>query len=280
MLFAFLAAIFESIYVIGTKKLLVLKERVDYSAFLIVLFVFLFFGTLILWPFFGYISSDFFQLKYFLLIGLLVILSVFWNILYYRCLHEEKLVEFELIIMVYPLATIFLASIFIPREFSIHIFIAGIVASIALILSHIKRKHIAFNKIEKKLLFTVFLMASEAIVARYLLDVMSSVSLYAIRTGLMLGVFLVLFRSHIHRIKINKIIFYQFLLALLAIAFTVFLLEGYIRIGVAFTILIMLLQPIITFIWAHFKDKEPFPLKKIIAAGIIIGAIVYAYLFK
>lgn len=278
MTFAILAAVIEFIYIVGTRRFLALKKHVNYKTFLLVLFIALFLGSLAFWPSFGHVNASFLSLKYILIFIALIVVAVLWNLLYYRGLHEEKLVEFELITMVYPLATIILASIFLPQEFDLQIFFAGIIATLALIFSHIKYHHLRFNKIEKKLLWTVVLMAIESILVRYLLEVMSPLSLYCVRTGVMLAVFLVIFRKEVKLIKSNIYLVYQIVLAIFGIGFMVFEFEAYTRIGVSFTILVLLLTPVLTFLWAHFKEKESFPIKKMLAAAVIIAAIIYAYL--
>lgn len=279
MVFAFLASISEFIYIVGTKKFLELRKHANYGSFLIVLFAFLFLGSLCLWPRMGFVDlGQFFSFKYILLFLGMIVVSISVNLLYYRGLHEDKLVEFDLVTMTYPVITIFLASVLLPDEFSINIFIAGIVASVALLFSHMKRRHIRFNKMEKKLLLLVFFSAIETLLFRFLLDIMSSVSLYVIRTGMIFLVYLVLYRKNIKHIKFDKLMFYQFLLAVMAVIFMVLEFEAYLAIGVSFTILIMLITPVLTFLWAHYEEHESFPVNKIIGAIVIIGAIIYAYL--
>lgn len=278
MLFAILAAVIEFVYIVGTKKFLALKKHLNYKVFILVLFIFLFLGSLVVWPFFAHVSFEFLSFKYISIFLAMIAVAVGWNVLYYRGLHEEKLVEFELITMIYPLAAIFLASIFLPYEFNIQVFVAGIIASMALIFSHTKSRHLRFNKVEKRLIWTILLMAIESILIRYMLEVMSSAALYCIRTGMILAVFMLMYKGEVKKIKFDRYLFFQAILASLGVALMVFKFEAYTSIDVSFTTLIALLTPILTFIWAHFKEKESFPLKKIIAALVIIGAILYAYL--
>ena len=124
-MFAFVAAISQAAGII-VDKIVLTRRRVETRVFIPILFLFLAFLTAILIPFLGYVSSDFFQVKYILFFLAMLVTAIIWNFFYYRGAQKEKVQEFELIIMFQPLMTILLAAIFIEKDVNIYLFIASI----------------------------------------------------------------------------------------------------------------------------------------------------------
>lgn len=275
MLYAILAALGFAAYVIYNKEVFV---RFNFSVrnYVPLLFIFLFVISLALFPWLGEIKPEALNLKYLGLLGLTVILAIGWNKLFYAGLKKENLAEFELITMLYPLVTIFLAAVFIPKEWNIHIFIAGVIGGLALVFSHIKYHHLRFKKMETTLLWCVLLMGAEAIVQRYLLDVLSPIAFYTIRTGIMMLVYPFILKPHWKEFNKTQI-GAAFVLAAIAVFFMVMQFYSFIKLGVGFTVLAILIQPILVFSYALIIRGEKFQARKIIAAVIIIMAIIYAY---
>lgn len=278
MIYAILATLGFSAYVIINKEVFS-RLKLSVKNYVPLLFVFLFLISLALFPRFGEIQSEALSLRYITLFVVMIILALTWNRLYYSGMKKESLVEFELITMLYPLATIFLAAVFLPFERDIHIFIAGVVAGLALLFSHLKKDHIHFKKMEAVLLWCVVLMASEQIMQRYLLEVYSPIALYAVRTGIMALIYPFYLKPNWKEFNV-KVVGSIFLLAVIAIFFISMQLYAYKSLGVEFTILVFMLQPILVFIYAMIARGEKFKGKKILAALVIITAIIYAYLMK
>lgn len=255
-------------------------KKIDYQSFYIVLFLFLSLISLCFWPFLGKVTGNLLSLKAIGLMSGLIVSAACWNILYYKGLKKVSLTEFEVITMIYPLLTIFLAGFLIPKDFNIYVFVSGIIASVSLVVSHMRGKHISFNGNQRMLIFTVFFMSIEAIFVKYLLDYMSPLALYSIRCVFVFIIFLIIYGVKNIFSQDKYLLFLQFLLALIGVTFMVSQYKAYAEIGVGFTILIVLLNPIIAFLWAHFQEKESLPIKKIIAAIIIIACIGFAYYMK
>lgn len=274
MLYAILATLGFSAYVVLNKEVFS-RTKLSVRNYVPLLFVFLFLISFALFPWFGEIKPEALSLKYIGLFALMILLVISWNKLYYNGLKKESLVEFELITMLYPLATIFLAAILLPYERNIHIFLAGVIAGLVLIFSHIKSHHVHFRKMELVLLWCVILMAAEQIIQRYLLEVYSPIALYCIRTGVVALIYPFMFRPNWKEFNF-KIIGSVFLLGALAVFFTAMQLYAYQTIGVAFTILILLIQPVLVFTYGRIIRGEKFKGRKILAALVIIAAIIYA----
>lgn len=278
MIYAIIAGIVQAVYIIASKELF-LKKRISVNLYTSLLFMGLFLVSLAIFPYLGKIDPGFWQTKYILLFILMVLVVVAWNCMYYKALNKEKITEFELIAMTYPLITVFLATILLPFERSWQIIIAGLVASMALILSHIRKHHLRFGEIDRLLLLAIFLMAIEAVLDRYLLEVLSPVALYCFRTGFVALILPFVLKPNYRETDFKKVGTIS-LLSISAVCFFSLQLYSYQKIGVAFTVLIMLIQPILVFIYAMHIKGEKFQIKKVIAAIIIVISIIYAYLTK
>lgn len=278
MLYAILAALGYSAYVIYNKEVFV-RLNLSVRNYVPLLFVFLFIISLALFPWFGKIDAEAFSFKYLGLMVLTVVLAIGWNKLFYAGLKKENLAEFELITMLYPLATIFLAAFLIPKEWNINIFIAGLVGGLALLFSHLQHHHLHFKKMETALLWCVVLMGLEAIVQRYLLEVYSPVALYCVRTGIMMLFYPLILKPNWKEINTKQVVA-TLILAAIAVFFMAMQFYSYINLGVGFTVLVLLIQPILVFAYAMIIRGEKFQARKIVAALIIIMAIVYAYIMK
>src|SRR6185369_2948742 len=75
--------------------------------------------------------------QYVFYVILMILLAIMWNIFYYQGLKKEKIIEFEMILLLTPLATVLMAALFFPEEFNPPVFWASLIASLALILSHV-----------------------------------------------------------------------------------------------------------------------------------------------
>ena len=179
----FIATIASAAGVIMDKFILT-RRKMEIHVVVPVLFMFLFLTVIILFPFLGKISPQIFELKYILMFFGMLITGIIWNLFYYRGIQSEKVQDFELILMFQPLFTIILASIFLKGENNFRIEIAAIVAAVALILSQVKKHHLVCSSGALQMMLAVVVMSVELIFIRVLLDVLSPVALYAIRTGI------------------------------------------------------------------------------------------------
>lgn len=161
-MFPFIAAISQATGVI-VDKIVLTRREVELRVFIPVLFLFLMLSTGILMPRFGWVKPEIFELKYILVFLAMVTTAIIWNVFYYRGAQKEKVHEFELIMMFQPLFTIFLAAVLIEKNVNAHIFIASIVAAIALIVAHLKRMHFEFNEYSWGLIWAVVFISVEII---------------------------------------------------------------------------------------------------------------------
>jgi len=256
-------------------KITLTRNRVELRVFIPIVFICLFFLTAVLFPWLGWISTDFTALKYQLLFWAMIVVAIAWNFFYYKGAQAEKVHDFELIIMGQPLVTILLASIFLANEQNWHIVIAAIVASVALIISRIQKEHVVMTPAMWGLVAAVVLMSVELILIDYLLKVLSPVALYAFRTGLITLFFLFFYHPRLKQVSPHH---YGLMIAssVLGVVQMVSKFYGFTEFGVIYTSLILILAPVLVYIIATIWLHERLKIKQILAGLVILSCILYA----
>lgn len=275
-MFAFIAALTQAGGII-VDKIVLTRKQVETRVFIPVLFLFLTLLTGILVPFLGHVSRDFFQLKYILFFFGMLIVAVIWNFFYYIGAKKEKVQEFELIIMFQPLMTILLAAIFIEKNINIHIFIASILASIALIIAHLKKMHFVFTEYSWGLIIASFFISVEIIFQKILLEVFSPASLYFWRTAIIFVFFYIYYRPHMNKVSNNNI-WLILLTSALGVGQMVTKFYGFDKYGVIYTSLVLILSPILIYIFSTILLHERLKARMVLSFLVILGCIVYATL--
>lgn len=257
-------------------KFLLTKQKMPVADYLPLLFSFLFLTTLVTLPWSGGINSVLaIDTQYVFYFVLMVTLAILWNMFYYEGLKRERLIEFQMTLMLTPVATVILATLFFPEEFNLPVFSAAMVGSAALFFSHLRRDHFHFDKYEIHLILAVFLMALEVMVARELLNVYSPALLYTIRTAFLAGFFALYFKPSTKQTT-NQQFNLVFLTAILGAASMVARLYGFQFIGITFTTLILLLVPIFSSWYDARLNKAKIKKRTIVAFVVILLSVIYA----
>lgn len=275
ILFPFLSALGGAAGVI-IDKIALARKKIPLDVFQTFLFLFLCFFTAIFVPFLGKINFSLaFSNIYLLIFVMMIATAIVWNIFYYKGLQKEKLYEFELIITLTPLMTIFLASLFLPEERNWTIISASIIASLALIFAHIRRNHLVFNQYSLGLIICIFLISLEMIFQKLLLKVYSPISLYFFRTLIIFIFFLIFYRPKISKVSLKG---YGLIIASAAAGVMQMVLKfyGFSEFGIVYTTLILTLSPILIYFASFFIFKERLAKRTIVAAIIILACIVWA----
>lgn len=273
-MFPFLAALAQ-VGGIVVDKITLTRRQVSTHVFVPLLFFFLFLITAILFPFFGQISASILELKYIFIFIFIIITAIVWNIFYYQGVQSEKMHEFELILMMQPLLTILLATIFLKGESNIHIEIAAIAAAVFLIISKLQKAHITLSKGSYKLVLAVVFMSVELILIKVMLAAISPVALYAIRTGLLFILFMVCYRPHFNRVADTNL-WLILLTSIFGVTQMIAKFYGFEAYGVVYTSLILILSPILVYFVSTVFLHEKLKVKTVVSAIVILGCIVYA----
>lgn len=273
-MFAFIAALAQAGGII-VDKIVLTRRRMKIHVFIPLLFLFLFILTGLLMPHLGKISLEIIRPYYLVIFLLMIGAAIIWNVFYYQGVQKEKVQEFELIIMFQPLLTILLAAILIEKNTNIHLLTAAIIASLALIISHIHKNHFEFSLGSRGLILAAIFMSVEIILQKIILEVFSPVALYFVRTGIIFLIFLFLYRPRLGRVStVNTFL----LLATsgLGVAQMVSKLYGFQSYGVIYTSLILILSPVLVYISSTILLHERLKVRTVLSALVIIGCIVYA----
>lgn len=260
-------------------KIVLSKNRVPVLRFIPLLFVFLCLITGVLLPFFGgYDYGLATSTRNLLLFSGMIVIAVVWNIFYYRGIQKEEIHEFELIMLLSPLATIIFAEIFLPDERSLSIFLAGLVASLTLIITRFRHHHMKIGRTAWLTIFAMILMSLESIIIKELLSVYSPVTLYFIRTAIIAVIFLLIYRP-----KLLDVTKQSFLLTIASAAFGVLQMVmkfyGFQSLGVVETTLILVLGPFLVYFFSAYYFKERVFKRDYFAALVVIACVIYVTFF-
>ncbi len=265
---------------IVVDKIILSRYRIPVKRFVPLLFIWLATITAFLLPKFGVVDwSVFGTTKYLLLFLAMFAVAITWNSFYYRGIQNEEIHEFELVMLLSPLVTIVLSEIFLPSERNIELFIAGAVASIALILSRFKHHHLQITKNTSIIFIAMFFMSAESIIIKMLLDVFSPVALYFIRTAIMAVIFLIIWRPKLLSVP-ARCFAYTIISAVFGVIQMVLKFYGFAKLGVVETTIILVLGPFLVYFFSAFYFKENLKKRDIIAALIVIASVLYVTLFR
>lgn len=274
MIVVFISALAASIGVIFDKIILT-RRHLSVHVMAPLQFLFLFLITAIIVPWIGRFDiAQALTPAYFGLFIAMVGLSGIWNVIYYRGIKNESIQEVELIIVFTPLMTALLTALFLPEERNIHVLIALVAASLALIGAHIKRHHLAFEHHAKWLMLGVFLIALESVVIKQLLYVWSPASLYMARTLYVFIFFYFLARPRFDHLT-NKSVVWIIMSALAGVIFMVTKFYGYKSFGIIYTTLVLALEPSLTLLLDKVFLHENIKFKYVAATLFVIMAVIY-----
>jgi drug/metabolite transporter (DMT)-like permease len=230
--------------------------------------------------FFWKINSQAFELKNVLIFTAVIITSIVANLFTFYSMKGEKVSNLEPAKMLEPLFTILLAIIFSffvqgLYENNTKIIIPALIAGLALILSHVKKEHLQFNKYFLAAIVGSFFFALELIISRLILDLYSPVAFYFLRCAGILILSYIIFRPKLSNIE-NKIKLKMLLIGAIWVVYRVATYYGYLKIGIISTTLILMLGPIFIYLFARIFLKEKINIRNIIASVIILACVLYA----
>ena len=179
-----------------------------------------------------------------------------------------------------PLLTIIIAGIVYPDERNLKILLLAIIAALALIFSHIEKRHLKFDKGLFPIMLAVFLGAVETNIIKELLYFYSPVAMYTVRTGLVsLLLFLIVRPSMKDMVKdgMRKL----FLISFMWVLIMIFTYYSFQILGVVYTVLILMLTPVLIVFGSYLILKERKIRKKdIVALIIVVICVIVAQFIK
>lgn len=258
----------------------ILKQReISIKKYFVMEFIAISLVMLPLIYFFWEIKSEAFLLKNVILFSSVIVASILANIFAFKSMKWEKINNIEPAKVLEPLLVILLAILFSfffeGFDKNPKILVPAILSVFALIFSHIKKRHLDFNKYFIFAIIGSFFFALELILSRLILDYFNPITFYFLRC-LILAIFgIAIFHPSFKNVKI-KTKFYTLIVGAIWVVFRIITYWGYLKLGVIFTTLIMLLGPVFVYLFAHIFLKEKYNWKNILVSAIIIASVVYA----
>lgn len=262
------------------ERIVLRIKKVDIKLYQTASFLAIVVGMLPLIYFFWSINSGALAPKNIFLFSLVVIFSTIANLLVFYSMKWEKVGNLEPAKVLEPLFVILLAIIFSffaenLYERNLRIVVPAIIASLALVFSHIKRHHLQFNKYFVAAIFGSFFFALELVISRLILDFYSPITFYFLRSFSIFLLSFLIFRPNFKKLN-SKVSWQIFLTGLIWIVYRIAVYYGYLKIGVISTTLVLMLGPIFIYALAYFILKEKISWRNVLAAIIIVASMIYA----
>lgn len=276
MLAALISAVSKAIEILFAKVIVGEKNMTGLKVLKIQMF---FISILMIIPvlIWGSILPIFLTPEYILLFIALVAVGLLNNLLYFTALSKKNVCEVEPIAMLATPITIFLAMLVLTTERNPILLVIALIATAALLLSRIEKKHLDFDKYSLMLMGHNILIAFEAILVKELLVATNAISLYGIRTALIALILFLLFK----KIKVNKLSKKEYAQTFINSGITsVEFVAKFIAIGLIGVVnssLILLLGPILILVFSKIFLKEKITLKRGLGDLVIllcIGAMI------
>ncbi len=267
-----LGAAAEGIGIVSEKQILKRKD-VSYKNYTVLGFLAIVIVMIPLLFFYWKVSPQAYELKNILILVLVVILSLIANLLYFFSIKWEKVTALEPIRLLQPLFVIILALFLFPSERNLVIIPLAIIASLALIGSHIKKHHLSFNKYALATLFSSLFFAIELVASKYILEYYSSITFYFIRCFFIFLAGFLIFRTNPLKPK-TKIKLYILAIGIIWVFYRIVLYYGYMHYGIVLTTLLFALAPVFTYFFSYIFLKEKPCIRNIIAAIVIVICVI------
>jgi drug/metabolite transporter (DMT)-like permease len=261
-------------------KFVLSKYRVPVMRFIPLLFIWLAVVTAVFLNRWGYVDYELLKsVRYIVLFVAMIAVACTWNILYYQGIQKEDLHEFELIMLLSPLATIMLATIFLPAERDWGIFVPGVIASSALIATRFRKHHVSIGKTAWRTILAMVLISIESILIKELLSAFSPVALYFVRTITIGIVFVILYRPKLFALP-GMAYALTIVSAIFGVVQMVLKFYGFQNLGVTETMMILVLGPFLVYGASAVIMKESIYKRDIFAAIVVVLCILYVEFWR
>ena len=217
------------------------------------------------------------ELKNILIMSAIIALSILANLFVFYAMKWEKITEIEPLRLFQPLFVVIFAFILYSseRQTGTSLIIAAIIASLALILSHIRKHHLRISKYSIAAFFGSIFFAAELAISKEILNFYSPMSFYLVRCFFIFIITFFIFRPKFSSIP-NKKWPYVFLVAFIWILYRILLYFSYETKGIIITTLLFILAPVFIYTLSYFYLKEKPNWRNIIAAIVILICVAYA----
>lgn len=260
------------------ERAILVRKKIDIKTYQVASFLAIVLAMLPILYFFWKVEAEAFYLKNILIFLLVVVLSIVANLFVFYSMKWERINNLEPAKVLEPLFVILLAITFSfyfgVYERNLNIVLPALVSALALIFSHIKKHHLDFNKYFIAAILGSFLFALELVISRLILDFYSPVSFYFFRSFSILIISFIIFRPKL-KVFETKTKLIIFLTGAIWVLYRVIVYYGYLKLGIVFTTMFLMLGPVFVYTFAHFFLKEKMSWKNFVASMIIVASVIY-----
>lgn len=274
-----IGAFLEAAGMILEKKVL-RNKRINYKNYTVYEFLAIVLVMIPILFFTWKIGSGAFSTKNILIFSFVILVSVIANLLIFFSLKRENVTEFESVWVAQPLFTIILAFILFQSERKISLAIFAFVASIALLISHIEKHHLKFDKYILAAILGSFLFSVELIASNFILKYYNPFTFYFIRCFFIFLITFAIFRPPGKELKNKSLLITILIIGLIWTFYRAIIYYGYQTLGVMFTTMIFILSPVLIFLFAILFLKEKPSKKQVISTAIIALCVVASIILR
>lgn len=268
------------------EKFLLKTRKVNVSTFHIIGFFSIVLVLLPLMFFFWRVDSDAFLGPNLAALILVIVFSTLANLFAYYSMKNEKVSNLEPARAMEPLFVILLSIVFsfffgtALYQRNLQLIIPAIIAGLALIVSHVRRHHLNFNKAFLCAIAGSFFFGMELIISRLILNFYNPLTFYFFRCAGVFILSLIFLKPKIKEVSKDR----KFLVQMLAIgaiwvAYRFIIYYGYVNLGVVSTTLTIMLGPVLIYFFAWELLKEKLEWRNVIAGLIVLACVVYVGFF-
>ncbi len=262
-------------------KVILSIRRVGYKSYLGVSFSMLWFSSLVLFLIFRPpLPPELFTGYYAWLLVLSVISTILSNVIYYRALASDHLVELQAIDLLKNIPIILFSSILFVDERNPVFIVSAIIATTVVIWAHWDGRHF---KIARRtftfLLWTIGVAPLSIAMLKPLLAVWDPIAFLFVRDGAVAIFFWFLFSGAMRRAPVSAY-GYFFLTNLLTMTSWVLFIISYKRSGIVYTTLLFSIEPLLVYFAAVVFLKEKLAWKKATAFLIVLVTIIVSHLMR
>lgn len=272
-------AVLSAVGILG-RKLLFLKTRIPMHEFLTTAsLLHAGLAILIAWTVLDLPISHFAPLVRtpgLLVTGAYVAIAAVSLYLFYLGFREETVGRYDLAAVLDPLFIFIVAGLVFPAERDLRIYLAAGLALGVFALVHLHGRRLQFEHGERILLLASFLFGIEATLERLLLESISPFELYLVRAVALAAVFTLMFGFHFHKHILSRRFLWILGIVIVGFLYTLGLFMGYATFGVTVTNLVLLLGPVLIYLYAYLVLREHQTWKIALAGGVILATVAYA----
>ncbi len=238
--------------------------------------VFVFLGiVLITLPFLYWIwriDAAFWNIYNVFLFSIVIITALVANLLTFYSLKRENIGEFEPLWLMQPLFTIVLAIMIYPSERNWVVVFLALVASVSLVLMHVKKSHLEFDRYLVAGVLASFFFAVELVASKDILPYFSSFTFYFVRCFFIFAFAFIMYRPSFRPLN-NKMGRNIVVIGITWILYRAILYAGYESLGIVYTTILFILSPVLMLFFAAIFLKERLTRRQIITNCIIIACV-------